>query len=37
VGYRKMAGGVPIPLFWLARLLRMGPYTVGSEPACTRI
>ncbi len=32
-----MAGGVPIPLFGLARLLGMGPYTVGSEPARTGI
>jgi hypothetical protein len=33
---RNMAGCVPIPLFWLARLLGMGPYTVGSEPARRR-
>ena len=27
-GYRTAAGGVAIPLFWLARPLGMGPYKV---------
>jgi hypothetical protein len=30
-GYRTAAGGVAIPLFWLARPLGMGPYKVTGQ------